>query len=118
MRSVCAMVFLAFRGMLCLPLTLGAGAGSRHTTEPATDAPEFSTSAGQCPLELVEAAAPSPVLAVPALRGRDAAVHHQHRGRVAGLRERELDQLLVGGIVVEGPGHHQPMRTVDQRVFT
>ena len=34
-----------------------------------------------------------------------------------GLREGELDQLLVGGIVVEGPGHHQPVRPVDQRVL-
>ena len=30
--------------------------------------------------------------------------------------EGELDQLLVGGIVLEGPCHHQSVRTIDQRV--
>jgi hypothetical protein len=31
--------------------------------------------------------------------------------------EGQLDQLLVGGVIVEGPGHDQPPRAVDQRVL-
>src|SRR5919199_6537848 len=69
------------------------------------------------PLELVEAGAPSPVLPVAALVGRDAAVDEQHLGRSLRLREGELDQLLVGGIVVEDPRHHEAVRPVDQRVL-
>src|SRR5829696_3845300 len=36
---------------------------------------------------------------------------------MTGLRERELEQLLVGRIVVEGPGHREPVRPVDLRIL-
>src|SRR3954468_7685129 len=68
-------------------------------------------------LELIEASPPAGVLCVAPLVLRDAAVHQHHGGRAVGLRERELDQLLVGGIVAEGAAEDQPMGPVDLGVF-
>jgi hypothetical protein len=67
--------------------------------------PACVESPGQYPRELIKAPMPSLILGVAALVGRDAAVDHQHGGRALGLGEGEFVQLLVGGVVVECPGH-------------
>src|SRR6185312_6166841 len=43
---------------------------------------------------------------------------HQHRCSALALGELELDQLWVLGIIVPGPGEHEPLGRIDHGVGT
>src|SRR5690349_7862233 len=58
--------------------------------------PFIGVSAGEHALELLQARAPAPFLALPLLLAGDVPVDHHHRGRPVRLREGQLDQLAVG----------------------
>jgi hypothetical protein len=73
--------------------------------------------AGQQPRELVQAPAPPRLLGVATGVGRDPPVDHQHGGRAVRLPEQQLDELLVGRIVVERPGYEEPVRGIDHLIL-
>src|SRR5437016_1885916 len=65
---------------------------------------------GEEKVEVVVADVPTALLALPSLVGWDAAVCHPHRRRAVLLRELELDQLRLIGLIVPDPGEDEPAR--------
>src|SRR4051812_42143557 len=75
-----------------------------------------SLRAGQCPLEVVEAASPAALVRAHRLLVPQAAVREPHGGRaVRGLLEIHLDQHPLR-VVVPDPGEREATRRLDLRV--